>query len=237
MEFKFDSRKWKWRLVIALLLVLAMPVIVVAATLVIDGQFDDWVGQTYIEDPPGDGPTPNLDILTFYWGTNPNDEHIYWMMEREQPRGGNPRAYYFVFLDTNNDGDYTSAQDRMVRVLYDPAKNDSEVTVTVFTGTGGQISQSSGDWGDSRQEGGARAEWKVSFADLGIDAHQTVSMYAGAGPNTNPNNVDRVPDSGDITWSPVPILGWSGLVVIIVVVIGVAWYTRGRFEWRRSVSS
>jgi hypothetical protein len=237
MMSKLDGRKWKWRLMIALLLVLATPVVVAAATLVIDGQFGDWAGQDHVDDPAGDGPTPNLDVLTFYWGTNPNDEHIYWMMEREGSQSGNPRAYYFVFLDTNNDGDYTSAQDRMVQVLYNPRKNDSEVTVTVFTGTGGQISQSSGDWGDSKQEGGARAEWRASFADLGIDAHQTVNMYAGAGPNANPNNIDRVPDSGDITWTPIPILGWSWLVAITATVIGVAWYTRGRFEWRRSSPS
>ncbi|MDY7039342.1 MAG: hypothetical protein SVX38_00610 [Chloroflexota bacterium] len=232
-----DGRKLKRSLVIALLLILATPVIVLAATLVIDGQFGDWSGQPHVSDPPGDGLTPNIDILTFYWGNNPNDEHIYWMMEREPPQGGNARAYYFVFLDTNNDGNYTGSQDRLIQVLYNPRKDDSEVTVTVFTGTGSQISQSSGDWGESRGEGGGRAEWRVSFADLGIDAHQTVSMYAGGGPNADPDNIDRIPDSGDITWSPIPILGWPWLTVIVAVVVGVAWYTHGRFKWRRSSPS
>lgn len=205
-----------------------------AATLVIDGQFDDWNGQPHVEDGAGDGPTPNTDILTFYWGTNPGDEHVYWMMERAETSSGNPRAYYFVFLDTNRDGNYSGSEDRLIQIFYDPDKNDSEVTVTVYSGSGGQISQNSGDWGDSRQEGGSRAEWRVSFSDLGIDAHQSVDMYAAASQNSSPEGADLVPSAGNITWSPIPVLGWPLLVVLVVGAIGVIWYSRGRHQWRCS---
>ena len=230
---KTDRYRRVRRLAATLVVLLAVPVAVSAATLVIDGQFVDWDGQPHLDDPPGDGPTPNTDILGFYWGTNPNDEHIYWMMERRGPQGGTPRVYYWVFFDTNGDGNYDDVNDRLIRVLYDPHQNNSDVTVTVFTGTGDQISQSSGDWGESRNEGQSRAEWRVSFTGLGIDAHQTVGMYAGAGQSSNPNNIDLAPDSGDITWTPIPVLGWPWLVAIAVVVTAVAWYTRGRFRWRR----
>jgi len=226
-----ELKKWQVIGLISAIILLGVPVWVLAATLSVDGNFDDWNGQANISDPAGDGPTPNVDMLTFYWGTNPDDDHIYWMMQRETPQSGNPRVYYFVFLDTNNNGSYGDSEDRRVEVLYDSGKDDSQVEVTVYTGSGGQISQNSGDWGDSANEGGARAEWRASFNDLGISPNQTINMYAGASQNQNPDNMDRVPDSGDITWSPVPVLGWIGLMVVIAGVIGLAWYTRGRYVW------
>jgi hypothetical protein len=169
-------------------------------------------------------------VVGFYWGTNPGEDYIYWMMERTPPQSGNPRTYFFVYLDLNGDGDTDEAQDRVVRVLYDPRQHDSRVTVTVFSGTGTQISQSTGDWGESRREGGARAEWRVSFADLGIDAHQTIDMYGAASQNANAKKIDRVPDSGTITWVPVPILGWPGLICAIAIATGAAWYRQRRKE-------
>jgi hypothetical protein len=230
--------KSKWATLIAaiVLLLLATPAIVTAATLVVDGQFNDWADQPHVDDPVGDGPNPNSDITSFYWGTNPSEDYIYWMAQRAVTSSGNPRAYFFVFLDANNNGTYTDAADRMVQAVYDPQQNSSNVVVTVFSGGGQQISQSSGDWGESVQGGGARCEWRVSFADLGIDARQTISMYAGASPNDQPGNVDRVPDSGSITWTPIPILDYTWLIILVAVVIGVIWYVRGRFVWRRSPS-
>ena len=225
---------YKW--VIAGLLFVALTMPVLAATLVIDGQFGDWAGQPNVQDD-NDGGNPNVDILTFYWGTNPGDDHIYWMMEREGVSSGNPKVYYFVSLDTNNNDSFTDAQDRLVQVLYDPSRNASEVTVTIFDGTGGQISQSSGDWGESTNEGGSRVEWRASFVDLGIDAHQTLNMTAAAGQNPGQSDGDQVPDNGDITWTPIPVLGWPWLVAIVVAVIATAWYTRGRFKWRQTSSS
>ena len=229
MMVGINKRKWKRYLILALLLALAIPASVAAATLVIDGSFDDWAGQTHIDDPSGDGPTANTDITAFYWGTNPDDEHIYWMMERDPPQSGNPSVYYWVFLDTNNDGDYDDPEDRTVRVFYDPVKEISDVVVTVFTGAGNQISQDQGDWGESTTDASSRAEWRVSFADLGIDAHQTINMVGAASQSSNPNVIDRIPEAGDITWAPIPVLGWPWLIAIGVLVISLAWYTRGRF--------
>jgi hypothetical protein len=223
-------------IVMMAVLSLATPTLVAAATLVVDGQFNDWAGQPNVTDPQGDGPNPNSDMTALYWGTNPNENYIYWMAQRAPMSSGNPKVYFFVFVDANNNGVYTDAADRMVQVMYDPQQNSSNVVVTVFDGTGQQISQISGDWGESVQEGGTRCEWRVSFADLGIDAHQTISMYAGASPNSDSSNIDRVPDSGSITWTPIPILDYPWLIVIIAVAIGAIWYARGRFVWRRSSS-
>lgn len=222
------------KLMFNLLLILALlgeAVSVSAQTLVIDGQFDDWVGQPNVSDPAGDGPTPNTDVLTFYWGNNPNDEHVYWMMERTPVSSGNPKAYYFVFIDTNGNGNYGDSADRLVVVMYDPQRDRGVVEVTVFNGSGTQINRYSGNWGEPIGQGGRKAEWRVSFADLGIDAHQTIHMYAGAGQNAQPNNIDRLPDQGDITWAPIPVLGWPWLILAFVVIVGLVWWTRGRRRW------
>jgi len=225
-----------WIVALAALWALAFPIAVGAAPLTIDGAFDDWEGQPYIDDAAGDGPTPNTDIVGFYWGTNANDDHLYWMIERRRTTSGNLRVYFWVHVDANNNGDYADAADRVVRVFYDPAKNSSEVIVTVFGGTGAQIAEYGGDWGESRKEGQSRAEWRVSFEHLGIDAHQTINMYAGASSNANATHIDRAPDDGDITWTPIPILGWPALAAVVIGTAVVAWFTQGRKRWRGSPS-
>lgn len=226
-----NLRKLMFNLLLILALLGVETISVSAQTLVIDGQFDDWVGQPNVSDPAGDGPTPNTDVLTFYWGNNPNDEHVYWMMERAPVSSGNPKAYYFVFVDTNGNGNYGDSADRLVVVMYDPQKDQGLVEVTVFSGSGAQINRYSGNWGETSGQGGRKAEWRVSFADLGIDAHQTIHMYAGAGQNAQPNNIDRLPDQGDITWAPIPVLGWPWLILAFVVIVGLVWWTRGRRRW------
>ncbi len=199
-----------------------------------DGQFADWVGQPNISDPTGDGPTPNSDLTAFYWGTNPGESNVYFMFERAPANGP---VFFGVLLDTNNDGDFNDPDDRLVLVRYQPRRNNSRVTVWVFDRSGQLIDTYGGDWGESRNEGGRRAEIVVSFADLGIDAHQTISMIALAGQRRTLPRFDRAPDTGTITWTPIPALGWPWLGVTAAAFIGTTWYRRGRFMWRRSSST
>jgi len=231
-----NNPKWLRRLGITLALILATPLVAGADTLVLDGQFDDWVGQPYITDPIGDGPTNNTDLTAFYWGTNPGESAIYFMFERVGANGG---AFFAVPIDANNDGDFGDAEDRLALVEYRPQPGGSLVAVGVFdglwqTGSWNLINLYSGDWGESRPEGGSRAEVSVSFADLGIDAYQTISMYALASQAQSLPQVDRAPDSGVITWTPIPILGWPGLAVVVVGFVVAAGFTSGRRRWRRS---
>ena len=227
------SRLWGVSIAIAALMLLSLPSPVAAATLTVDGQFDDWAGQPNVTDPTGDGPTPNSDLTAFYWGTNPGESNVYFMFERAPANG---RVFFGVIVDTNNDGDFNDAVDRLVVVLYQPRRNGSRVTVWVFDRRGWQISTYGGDWGESRAEGGRRAEIVVSFADLGIDAHQTISMIALSGQQRTLPRVDRAPDTGTITWTPISILGWPWLGAMVAATIGVVWYRRGRYVWRRSSS-
>ena len=42
---------------------------------------------------------------------------------------------------------------------------------------------------------------------------------------------DRIPDKGDIQWSPVPLLGYPLLIVVVVSGVILIWYFKGRHLW------
>ncbi|MGE5380932.1 MAG: hypothetical protein ACM3NT_07680, partial [Methylocystaceae bacterium] len=113
-----------------------------------------------------------------------------------------------------------------------------------------------GKWGESYREGALRWEFYVPMDDLGIQMGQSIRMYAvtmdlagfmydfDEGENGNDkdkyhdNNgheyehhdfdiIDRVPDQGDIQWSPIPILGqWGWLYLLfggLVAAVFILW--------------
>ena len=220
-------KRWSASLMLALLLLVLLPGTAFAISL--DGSFDDWAGQPNIPDPVGDGPTTNSDLTAFYWTAAADQDIMYVMFERTSANGP---VYFAVDVDCDNNGSFGDAADRRVVVYYKPEKNQGAVTVSVLDGQGAPISAASGYWGESKGQGGSRAEAGVSFSDLGIDRHQVINMVAMAGQNQGLSNVDPAPDSGTITWSPIPVTGWVLLGLGILVVIGLVWYSRGRFMWR-----
>ena len=220
-------KRWCVPLMLALLLLILLPGTAVAISL--DGSFADWAGQPNIPDPVGDGPTNNTDLTAFYWTAPADQDIMYVLFERTSANGP---VYFAVDMDCDNNGSFGDAADRRVVVYYKPEKNQGAVTVSVLDGQGTQISAVSGYWGESKGQGGSRAEAGVSFSDLGIDRHQVINMVAMAAQNQNFPNVDLAPDGGTITWSPIPVIGWVLLGVGMLVVIGLVWYMRGRFMWR-----
>ena len=228
-----EHRPWsRWLLLAALALLLCPAGAAAMGPINIDGQFADWDGYGFITDPVGDGPTPNSDLVAFAFASLPGMDQIYFMLARHEPASGNAKVFYNIYLDANNNGSYGDGSDRRVLIAYDPKHDTSDVTVTVYAGGGSEISQRSGDWGQSSEEGGRLVECAVSYADLGIYSHQTISMYVSAGQNASGGNVDLGPDSGDITWTPMPTLGWLLTAILLAGAFGIVWYTRGRFMWR-----
>lgn len=205
-------------LFLVLAVILWMPQSALAANIQLDGQFGDWDGQAVFHDPSNDA-NASGDILNFYWATNDGEERLYFMVER-RGRGENPDPFptaYRVYFDLNDNGKYTNGTDCYIDVVYHPFLNGL-ITVNVCKGNDGKwLNAYSGNWGEWSKNGGRRCEFYVSMDDLKLLPGQPVRMYARSFSFVN----DRVPDDGDIQWSPIPIIGWIGLIVAFVLILTV----------------
>ena len=185
--------------------------------IVLDGQFNDWVGQPCVSDPQNDQRGfSTSDIKTFCFTTNPGGATLYFMAERWG--GGDQWVYYDLLLDTNQDG----YAEWIVEVYYDPRRNNSRVDVVLYDGYGNwvQTIDTNVDWGESRREGGFKVEWGVPIDVLGITPGQTIDMQLWS----RIWNTSYISDwSQIVTWSPANALG-IGLLAILLL-SGVLWFT------------
>ena len=224
------------------------PVLVVAPSFIpastgniaIDGAFSDWAGYPNLPDPLGDADKERGDLAAFYWANNGGAEVSYWMIERHpaqnEDEGKNDnedadgseqtkKVKYTIYIDADNNGNFTEEEDRRVLVDYQPRNNDSIVRVRVKRGRGGMtISSINGDWGESEAEGGQRVELQVSWDDLGITRGDVIRMYVESNWN------DRVPDSGDIQLSSVTVLGYWILGILLMGSALTFWYIKRKRE-------
>lgn len=194
---------------VLMLFAFAAPVYA-AGTLVLDGLFDDWLGMPQIDDLLGDSNNRTVDLRSLYFGTNPDDPRLYFMAERWN--GGAPPISLTLWVDTNNDRIFSGSADRRVVINYAPKNSNSVVNVNVFSGTGTFIASiaSNADWGDPKNPG-TKVEWGVPFSVLGISPGQTIRFYL-----ESDGGRDRIPDQGDIQWSPADILGKPILAVLLL---------------------
>lgn len=197
-------------------LIILVPQSALASDIQLDGQFNDWEGQAVFNDPSYDA-NASGDILNFYWAANNEQKKLYFMIQR-RGLGENPDPFpttYQVYFDLNDNGKYTNGTDRYITVTYHPFLNGL-VTISVYKSNDGKwINTYSGNWGESSENGGRRCEFSVSMDDLKLMPAQPVRFYAQSYSIIN----DRVPDDGDIQWSPIPIIGWIGLVILALVVL------------------
>ncbi|NUM43665.1 MAG: hypothetical protein HUU38_03085 [Anaerolineales bacterium] len=186
-----------------------------AGPITLDGNFFDWQGQTHITDPPGDANNDKTDIVQFAFATNPNDETAYFMAERL--KGGSTEVIYYLYLDTDNDGIFSEANDRRIEIIYHPENNNSDVTVILYSGTGAELGviASGANWGESREEGGEQVEWKVPFAALGIEPYQPIQMKLESRQGNHASDTTSV-----VQWSPADLLGVGLLAVILIGMSG-----------------
>ncbi|TMC49094.1 MAG: hypothetical protein E6J26_10475 [Chloroflexi bacterium] len=191
-----------------------------AANIVVDGQFADWAGKPNLTDPAADVTPARDDLTAFYWATNPGDPTTYFMVQRSFP-GGNTKGFFHIFIDTNCNGNYGEATDRAIYVTFDPNALVGLTTVDVYAGNspgvGAPISTASGNWGNPAgpaPNDSTRTEFGVSFANLGISA-----------------NLDRIPGTGDITWTPIPALDYPLLALVVGGVVVVVWKRKAFAGW------
>ncbi|MBI4304760.1 MAG: hypothetical protein HY678_00425 [Chloroflexi bacterium] len=217
--------------------------------IVLDSNFTDWVGMPQLADPFDDTHRVHADLHRLYWANRVDTEINYWMVERfaldsgpfSGQNGHSTKVSYVVHVDTNDNGSFADPDDRQVLVEYAPTRSGSEVAVRVRAHgadsdheKGEQSSNDDDDWetifedkdwGDSETEGGLRVEFLVPWEDLGIVFGQSIRMFVTA-------EDDRLPDTGDVQWSPASILGRLVLGFVVVVGAGAVWYFRGRHMWR-----
>ncbi|MGE5392049.1 MAG: hypothetical protein ACM3PE_13405 [Deltaproteobacteria bacterium] len=199
-----------------IIFVFGLPRTVLAGSpITLDGNFDDWIGQPSMADPAEGSDWDSDDIVKFSWATNDNEEMLYFMIERNKTDWCDMPATYYVYFDINNNGNYRDNHDRYVEVDYDPW--DGSVNVNVYDRKGRRLSSYGGTWGESSSRVGYKAEFRVPMNTLGIiPPSQTIRMYA-----LSWFSEDRVPNSGDIQWSPIPIMpNWLLAAIFVAGLVG-----------------
>ena len=199
-----------------------------ANTIDLDGKFADWTGQANIADAAGDADDDEENITKFWWADNSDESKFYWRVDRI---GSKKKATYVLHIDTNNDGDFNDDVDREVLVDYKPRASDSQVDVIVRYGdTQATISQTkNNDWGETENEGGRYVEFRASFADLGLNQSQAIRFYVVSLKGNSEE--DRAPDTGDIQWSVVNVLGYPLLAGFMLGASLLIWRKLGRRVW------
>ncbi|PKM76543.1 MAG: hypothetical protein CVU90_12025 [Firmicutes bacterium HGW-Firmicutes-15] len=195
--------KWFVGFISLMLILLIYPCTAFAANIQIDGNFDDWQGKASIADPTYDA-FPSGDIVKFYWATNEGDSNLYFMIDRLGFGEHNDPlpVTYRLNLDINDNGIYHNGIDRYALITYAPFL-DGLITVMVFKGNDQWINYYIGNWGEGGRDGGQKCEFSIQSDDLSNYPGQSLRMYV-----TSYGLIeDRVPDTGDIQWSPIPILG------------------------------
>lgn len=202
-------------------LIILIPRPALAAAIQLDGRFEDWEGQAQMDDPTGDA-TENGDIVYFYWAADTGEKRLYFMIEREGT-GENPDPFpltYRINFDLSDNGHYDNGNDRYVTISYHPFANGI-VTVQVYKANNDKLIETySGDWGEWGADGGRRCEFYVSMDTLKLNPAQPLRMYV----ESYQVKPDRIPDVGDIQWSPIPILGKAGLAAAGTAVLALLCY-------------
>jgi hypothetical protein len=195
-------------LLMGFMLFRAAPVVLGAGTISLDGNFDDWSGQSCISDPTGDANGPETDIAQFCFATNAGVSNAYFMLQRLSAGSGGKPLNMTLYFDTNNDGSFETQAD----INYKANKDSGSVSVT-WPGGG-----DSGNWGLGTNSGGDKAEWYVPFSAMGIAPGQAIQMYLVSWQGNN------VSDSSDVVqWSPANALGY--VLIAILLVGGSIWFT------------
>jgi hypothetical protein len=180
----------------------AIPVVLGAGNIVLDGQFVDWNDQSCISDPVGDVTDPHMDITRFCFATNPGVSNAFFMAERAN--SGNAITY-FLYVDVNNDGNFNDPSDIVVTIDYKPIGNGSRVTVSW---PGGSVT---GNWGEDKRVGPMKVEWYVPFSAMGISAGQPIQMYLASSYGSGVLDTTAI-----VQWSPANALGWILLAIVMV---------------------
>lgn len=142
-------------------------------------------------------------------------------------------VHYTIFIDTNNNGQFENSGDAVVFADYYP-KYGGFTLVTVFVRSGAVWFWETGYggfWGEDQFGGGLRCEFPVPFSAISIEPGQSLRLILFAQDKRRDcyypdpigdyerlvrrREADRVPDVGDLQWSPVSTLGRFGWLALL----------------------
>jgi len=193
----------------------------------IDGQFDDWRGRAYLSDPKVDGP-PGQDYKAIYWNTNLNEHKLYYMIEMYPGSAEEKIENYRLYFDINNNGSYKDVLDKYAELTYKPGSGN-RVDVRLCSVTSKTLSTYGGNWGETLLDGSRRFEFAIPMDDLQVYPAQIIRFYlTGIGGD----NLDRLPDNGDIQWAPFPVNVQSKTNILIA---GLIWLLITVFFYRQRI--
>lgn len=198
-----------------LLFVLCIPTTVQAVeTIHLDGLFYNWSDQLSLTDGPNDGPD-GADFKSLSWGTNQNEQAIYFMIERYPPKNPTMPMVCRLFLDINNNGSYEDKIDKFIEIYYDPLSQEDNVTIKLFSSSGKLLSEHQRHWGEDASAGGRKLEFSLTNKELEIFPPQPIRFYLSGIDGAS----DRLPGRGDIEWESFPghwiNIIWVGVAIIM----------------------
>lgn len=209
-------------LAVSMVMLLVIPARAQTGAIVLDGQFGDWLGQPSIPDVQGDAQTNHSDLSALFFTNNPDQDYLYFMAERWDP--GSEGMELRLFIDSNNNGTYSEAADRVIEISYHPNQG-GRTNVDLYDGQGAYLSQIAYqmNWGEPSK--GKRVEWGVTFTDLGIAPYQTIRMQLVS------NHGTQLSDSvAEVQWSPANALGYWMLALLTAGALGWLYYRRRGME-------
>ncbi|MBU7005822.1 6-pyruvoyl-tetrahydropterin synthase-related protein [Phosphitispora fastidiosa] len=184
------------------------------------------------------------DTRRLYWGTDKDGENLYFSIIRYPSLTKQDQKHKMtgkIFFDTNDNGDYGESVDKIGFFRYDPGSG--MVAVKVFRVDDQNNSpawHTIGKWGEKAagKDEGLQFEFFFPLEELGIISNQSIRFYATTSfiANDNPkqdddwvldpgfddadlykHDFDLIPDEGDILYSPVPVLGYPLLGVLLAM--------------------
>jgi hypothetical protein len=184
----------------------------------LDGKFSDWRGRANLADEQENKASAN-DWRYLYWTTNPNEQNLYFMIERFASPNAREGMTARLFFDINANGSYTNKIDRYAEISYRPNQEHAgEVKVELFTVQGDLIGTYGGSWGEGYLDGGRRCEFALPMNKLQVYPAQSIRFYL----TSIGERADRLPDSQDNQWSPFPVTVKSKYTIVIASMVWLA---------------
>ena len=132
MNVFFRIQRAPMTILVVMITLLFSSTVYAAGIITLDGNFDDWNGQPCISDPIGDASSDANDLTAFCFVSDQTDEIAYFEIERVKDT--NKPLTSVIYIDNNDDGDYTDTEDRSIEIVYNANQNNTRVSVEVYDG-------------------------------------------------------------------------------------------------------